>query len=558
MERVSGIGFTRGILLLCLAFSLCGCEQSDIREQERSVYRVWTFRTDGGIESGSGFLVAAPNLVATNYHVIKDESEVLISYLEGGVPQFVKAKVKESNEERDLAILAADTTLPGKVLTLATYGPADGSDVNAIGFPGAADFGIFEKVKSLEEFIDVLRSNVSLHRSSKTYGRISRTFEQKGHLFIQHQAPISGGNSGGPLFDGCGGVIGINTFRSVDEAAIGGAVRAVELADMMKLAGFKPAEQSGACNLANTQRYAPLAIGAMAALISIMAMLIALRKPSVRQSVTRLLSPVGTALVGQRRKPGGTTSFGGTVIGTTDWLGNSDNRIDPPTPAASAVRVRLVPTGGGMPIDLASDRLSRGGIVVGRQRDCDIVVENETVSKRHARLSLDGGGKILVEDLGSGNGTWRDKRRIARESLSNGDQIRFGTAGYNVEVRTAGASPKRGASHRSWMLSGFDTEGKVLQLILEPQYDDAGKKDVETVWTIGRNPARVDRVILDKTISSEHARIRFVPGRGLEICDLGSANGTKIDGKDAGAAFVSLERARTLQLGSLKLTLSQG
>ena len=69
----------------------------------------------------------------------------------------------------------------------------------------------------------------------------------------------------------------------------------------------------------------------------------------------------------------------------------------------------------------------RDNIVVGRSRDCDLVLRDPTVSGRHARLVWKN-GKILVEDLGSANGTFVDGKRIERQLVRPGDELRFGRA----------------------------------------------------------------------------------------------------------------------------------
>ncbi|MEM9068151.1 MAG: FHA domain-containing protein [Myxococcota bacterium] len=66
-------------------------------------------------------------------------------------------------------------------------------------------------------------------------------------------------------------------------------------------------------------------------------------------------------------------------------------------------------------------------IVVGRSRDCDLILKDPTVSGRHARLAWEG-ERILVEDLGSANGTFVGGKRITSASIRPGDDVRFGRA----------------------------------------------------------------------------------------------------------------------------------
>lgn len=66
-------------------------------------------------------------------------------------------------------------------------------------------------------------------------------------------------------------------------------------------------------------------------------------------------------------------------------------------------------------------------IVVGRSRDCDLVLRDPTVSGRHARLAWDD-DRILLEDLGSANGTFVGGKRVTRALIRPGDNVRFGRA----------------------------------------------------------------------------------------------------------------------------------
>ncbi|MBX3250881.1 MAG: FHA domain-containing protein [Myxococcales bacterium] len=70
---------------------------------------------------------------------------------------------------------------------------------------------------------------------------------------------------------------------------------------------------------------------------------------------------------------------------------------------------------------------SSTNLVIGRSRDCDLTLKDPTVSGRHARLTWQE-GKILVEDLGSANGTFVGGRRVERALIRPGDDVRLGRA----------------------------------------------------------------------------------------------------------------------------------
>lgn len=66
-------------------------------------------------------------------------------------------------------------------------------------------------------------------------------------------------------------------------------------------------------------------------------------------------------------------------------------------------------------------------IIVGRLKDCDVVLSDPTVSGRHARLSWED-AHVVVEDLGSANGTFVRGERVRRARVRPGDEVRLGRA----------------------------------------------------------------------------------------------------------------------------------
>ena len=81
------------------------------------------------------------------------------------------------------------------------------------------------------------------------------------------------------------------------------------------------------------------------------------------------------------------------------------------------------------PLLLSPPRTEPGaGYVLGRETDCDLVVGDETVSRRHAALRLEEEG-WLISDLGSRNGTWVNGWRVHdRARVDPGDAVQMGSA----------------------------------------------------------------------------------------------------------------------------------
>jgi FHA domain/zinc-ribbon domain len=62
---------------------------------------------------------------------------------------------------------------------------------------------------------------------------------------------------------------------------------------------------------------------------------------------------------------------------------------------------------------------------IGRSPDCDIFLDDVTVSRKHAELLLED-GRFTIKDLGSLNGTYVNRRRIDASPLSDGDELQIG------------------------------------------------------------------------------------------------------------------------------------
>ena len=137
---------------------------------------------------GSGFIIDAAGLVVTNHHVIGDADEIEVILEDGRV---FPATVRGSDKRTDLALLEIDANEP---LPFVSFGDSDharvGDWVIAIGNP----FGL---------------------GGTTTSGIVSargRDINNGPYVdYIQIDASINRGNSGGPLFNNAGEVIGVNT-----------------------------------------------------------------------------------------------------------------------------------------------------------------------------------------------------------------------------------------------------------------------------------------------------------------------------------------------------------
>ena len=75
-------------------------------------------------------------------------------------------------------------------------------------------------------------------------------------------------------------------------------------------------------------------------------------------------------------------------------------------------------------------------LVLGRGAEANLRINDPGVSRRHAELRLDSAGDVVVEDLGSTNGTLVDGRRVDRTPLRDGATVRVGSTDVVVRIRT--------------------------------------------------------------------------------------------------------------------------
>lgn len=147
---------------------------------------------------GTGFVIDASGVIVTNYHVVKDAREIDVTFSDG---TWVPARLLKATRLIDVALLKVDV---GRQLTAVTWGDSEklqvGQPVLTIG--NALDVGISVS----GGLVSALNRNIRLSPYDN---------------FIQTDAAINHGNSGGPLVDMNGDVIGIDTaiFSPTDSSS---------------------------------------------------------------------------------------------------------------------------------------------------------------------------------------------------------------------------------------------------------------------------------------------------------------------------------------------------
>ena len=78
-------------------------------------------------------------------------------------------------------------------------------------------------------------------------------------------------------------------------------------------------------------------------------------------------------------------------------------------------------------------------IVIGRSSELDMVLVEDMVSRKHARIMVNGTGQISIEDLGSTNGTFVNGEKVKQSTLKEGDRILIGTSILKLILQGVGA-----------------------------------------------------------------------------------------------------------------------
>jgi len=198
----------RLLLVVALLFAWAGpAHADDISASARGVVRIVTIAVVDdevvGFGHGSGFAVG-PNRVVINAHVVELASRYPDNVVIGVVPsegdKSYQGKVIKIDQARDLALIEfSGVRLPP--LTIFGGKIADGDSLVALGYPGNVDVAT---ARSAADFI-------TPQSPVRSQGGFAGFRKLSGVSVLLHTASIARGNSGGPLLDRCGRVLGVNS-----------------------------------------------------------------------------------------------------------------------------------------------------------------------------------------------------------------------------------------------------------------------------------------------------------------------------------------------------------
>lgn len=214
-------------------------DPADITAAARGVVRVVVLGHDGDrlfpVSHGTGFVVQGDRIL-TNAHVVEEVLQ-LPGLTLGIVPpqggEAVPGRIVSYSPKNDLALIEATKPMHLPALALASALPQDSTLVSAVGYPMNVD-----KAQGLS-VADVLRPQPPV----KSQGYISGARPTRDFDTLLHTAPIARGNSGGPLLDNCGRVVGANSFgtdSSGADAEFFFAVSTREILPFLRANGVEP------------------------------------------------------------------------------------------------------------------------------------------------------------------------------------------------------------------------------------------------------------------------------------------------------------------------------
>ncbi len=443
-------------LVLAVSFFFCDAvAEPDFDKLEKSVVRI-VKQTNMGAGTGTGFVINDGGYIATNVHVIVGSRA--IKAIPTNSNTMYDADVIAMSDELDLAIVRAPgINLPPVTLSLAPS--KKGQKVWVIGYPRGAD------------------RNRPAHDPTVQDGVIGRIFTgawkvQKFRI-IQHNAPTNPGNSGGPLLDDCGRIIGVNTQASLvvitspssgvtrvpHAAGIYWSSHIEELAKILRdnaisfQSEYEPCLSADAVRRSVEKERPPqdaeqvrrqaeeemerarreaeqtrsqveearqqfLIWGILLSALALTALVLALKKS--RQQIIQVADHISQRFKTKESSEGAQRRVAEKLPEYGLMLAGFDSN-------GHRIRIALPPT------VFASQRL---GLSLGRHPDLvDEIIEDQNVSRRHARIAVQA-GKFYIEDLNSRNGTFLNHYKLSPFNptlLNYGTLVRLGC----LELRTS-------------------------------------------------------------------------------------------------------------------------
>ncbi len=386
----------------------------------------------GKTASASGFVVSTQGHIATTYHVVEPHIKVgwsLFVVESGATPGARRAAtVVQAYPDEDLAVLKVENLdRPAVPLNESdTDTLTKGMTVFAIGYPGAGErLG----ADSGTSFTAGMANRIFMGAWTRDGPQIQ---------IVQHSAATNPGNSGGPIVNPCGQVVGVNTEREIAMLVtpsglpiVYDVIQGVFFASHVSVLVEKLKALGTPYN--GTQKVCRVILGvastnfywyALAAVVAVLALVLLLIRYWPRRVVHIVVLGGSAARNGARAL--------GHMLLQPPWRHRRRE---------TTWRLHCEDAEGG-PIDIVitQEDLRRApkGLVIGRDPACDRCLTADGVDRRHAQLIPLGDG-LGVTDLHSGTGTAVDERPVDPNDgpapLAPGSRLRLGNVTFRVERR---------------------------------------------------------------------------------------------------------------------------
>ena len=194
-----------------------------------------------------------------------------------------------------------------------------------------------------------------------------------------------------------------------------------------------------------------------------------------------------------------------------------------------------------------SYEIQQDDFLIGRAKECAVVVPDESVSRLQAKVHFEN-GRYLIDNLGR-NPTYVNGQAIERgHALQDGDQI---TMGETELIFQSGAKPRDGAKElpnvvETFMVKPTSEQVRTPRMIVSYPSGEAKNFSLEKKrYLLGRD-SECDVCFSENVVSKHHAEISF-DGKTGHLRDLKSSNGTYLNGNPIKESV--LPREATIRLG---------
>jgi hypothetical protein len=385
-----------------------------------------------GTASASGFVVSTQGHIVTTYHVVEPHVKVgwnLFVVESGATPEARRAAtVVQVYPDEDLAVLKVENLdRPAVPLSESdTDTLTKGMTVFAIGYPGAGErLG----ADSGTSFTAGMANRIFMGAWTRDGPRIQ---------IVQHSAATNPGNSGGPIVNPCGQVVGVNTEREIAMLVtpsglpiVYDVIQGVFFASHVSVLVEKLQALGVPYN--GTQKVCRVILGvastnfywyASGSVVAILALVLLL----IRYWPRRVVHIV---VLGGSAARDGARALGHMLLQPRwrHWRQEPVWRLHCEDAEDGPIDIVITPE------DL---RRASKGLVIGRDPACDRCLTADGIAEQHAQLIPLGDG-LGVTDLHSGTGTAVDERPVDPNDgpapLASGSRLRLGNVTFRVERR---------------------------------------------------------------------------------------------------------------------------